>query len=89
MSEPLQLDLFVEEGETLASLIVLDLVCSILDAGGNLGTMKIQTAINASRERSITMLTRVLLNSQKRESRRDRPASQATAQTRRKSYERE
>jgi hypothetical protein len=55
-SHGVQLDLFVAESETLASLIVLDIVRSILDAGGNLGTMKIQMAINAARERAITLL---------------------------------
>jgi hypothetical protein len=51
-----QLDLLVAEGETLACLIVLDIVRSIIEAGGALGTLKIQMAINAARERAITLL---------------------------------
>jgi hypothetical protein len=56
-----QLDLFQGESETLASLIVLDVVRAITEAGGNLGTLKIQLAVNAARERAITLLTTTLI----------------------------
>ena len=55
-SQDVQLDLFCSENETIAALIVLDIVRSILDAGGNLGTMKIQMAVSAARERTVTLL---------------------------------
>ena len=51
-----QLDLFCSENETLAALIVLNIVNALLTAGANLGTLEIQIAINAARERTVTLL---------------------------------
>ena len=51
-----QLDLFCSENETLAALIVLNIVNALLTAGANLGTLEIQMAINAARERTVTLL---------------------------------
>jgi hypothetical protein len=87
-----QLDLFREEGEILADFIFRDVIDAIQIAGGNLGTLDIQEAVSAARERAIDLLNsrfpRPDRNSRKRESRRDRPASQANAQQRKQSYER-
>ena len=55
-SQDVQLDLFCTENETLAALIVLNIVNALLAAGANLGTLKIQMAINAARERTVTLL---------------------------------
>jgi hypothetical protein len=54
--QDVQLDLFCTENETLAALIVLNIVNALLAAGANLGTLKIQMAINAARERTVTLL---------------------------------
>jgi hypothetical protein len=51
-----QLDLFYTENETLAALIVLNIVNALLTAGANLGTLKIQMVVNAARERTVTLL---------------------------------
>jgi hypothetical protein len=55
-AQGVQLDLFCTENETLAALIVLNIVNALLTAGANLGTLEIQMAINAARERTVTLL---------------------------------
>jgi hypothetical protein len=54
--QDVQLDLFCTENETIAALIVLNIVNALLTAGANLGTLKIQMAINAARERTVDLL---------------------------------
>jgi hypothetical protein len=51
-----QLDLFEQEGEVFASRIFRDVISSILEAGGNLSSPKIQAAVAAARERTATLL---------------------------------
>jgi hypothetical protein len=52
----LELDLFCAENETLAARIVLNIVSALVAAGADLGTSKIQTAINTAREDTIALL---------------------------------
>jgi hypothetical protein len=49
-SQGMQLDLFCTENETVAALAVLIIVDELLKADANLGTLKIQMAINKARE---------------------------------------
>jgi hypothetical protein len=55
-SQGVQLELFCTENETIAALIVLNIVDALLAAGANMGTLEIQMAINEARERTVTLL---------------------------------
>jgi hypothetical protein len=54
--DAVQLDLFCTENETTAALVVLIIVDALLKADANLGTLKIQMAINKAREDVIALL---------------------------------
>jgi hypothetical protein len=55
-SQGVQLDLFRTEHETTAALAVLIIVDALLKADANLGTLKIQMAINKAREDVVALL---------------------------------
>jgi hypothetical protein len=55
-SQAVQLDLFHTENETTAALAVLIIVDELLRADANLGTLKIQMAINKAREDVVALL---------------------------------
>jgi hypothetical protein len=69
-SQDVQLDLFCTENETIAALIVLNIVNALLAAGANLGTLKIQMAINTARERTVDLLNRFPRNAENAAGRR-------------------
>jgi hypothetical protein len=76
-SPGVQLDLFCTENETTAALAVLIIVDALLKADANLGTMKIQIAINKAREDVVA-----LLNSQFPQQAEMRPKTQPIRQHR-------
>jgi hypothetical protein len=55
-SQDVQLDLFCTENETTAAIAVLIIVDALLKADANLGTLKIQIAINKAREDVVALL---------------------------------
>jgi hypothetical protein len=68
--QDLQLDLFDGDAAVIATRIIKDVVDGVIGAGGDLNSLPIQRAVNAARERAITLLNQFLHQAEKRPRRR-------------------